>query len=182
MVDSSKHASTAFLLRKVPSVRMRVVHLVRDSRGVAFSLLKKVRRPEAIDEGALMFRASPWRAGAEWSAFNGLFHILGMTGVPRVLVRYETLVSHPRETLAGILAFGRVAADEEPLAFIEASTVSLGVDHSVAGNPMRLEHGTFELRVDAAWRTSMLPRDRWITTFMTWPLLVRYGYRRSDRR
>ena len=182
VVDSSKHASTAFLLRQVPSVRLRVVHLVRDSRGVAFSLLKKVRRPETLDEGALMFRASPWRAGAEWSAFNGLFHILGMTGIPRTLVRYETLVRQPRETLARILTFGRGSADDDPLTFIDGSTVELGVDHSVAGNPMRLEHGSFELRVDAAWRTTMLPRDRRITTFMTWPLLARYGYRRSDRR
>ena len=81
VVDSSKHASTAFLLRRVPSVRLRVVHLVRDSRGVAFSLLKKIRRPETLD-GALMFRASPWRAGAEWSAFNALFHLLGLIGTP----------------------------------------------------------------------------------------------------
>jgi hypothetical protein len=182
VVDSSKHASTAFLLRRVPSVRLRVVHLVRDSRGVAFSLLKKVRRPETLDQGALMFRASPWRAGAEWSIFNGLFHILGMTGIPRILVRYETLVGQPRETLTGILAFGRGAADEDPLTFIDGSTVALGVDHSVAGNPMRLSHGSFELQVDAAWHTSMRPRDRRITTFMTWPLLARYGYRRSDRR
>jgi hypothetical protein len=182
VVDSSKHASTAFLLRRVPSVRLRVVHLVRDSRGVAFSLLKKVRRPEALD-GALMFRASPWRAGAEWSAFNGLFHILGMTGIPRTLVRYETLVRRPRETLAGILSFGRASAErEDPLTFIDGSSVALGVDHSVAGNPMRMKHGSFELRVDTEWRTSMLPRDRRITTFMTWPLLARYGYRRSDRR
>jgi hypothetical protein len=183
IVDSSKHASTAFILRRLPSVRLRVVHLVRDSRGVAFSLLKKVRRPEAIDEEAFMFRASPWRAGSEWLAFNGLFHILSFVGTPTTLARYERLVRHPRGTLAEILAqdHGTAAADEE-LAFIDGSTVALGIDHSVAGNPMRLEHGSVQLRVDAAWRTSMLPRDRRITTLVTWPLLARYGYLRNEDR
>lgn len=183
IVDSSKHASTAFILRRLPSVRLRVVHLVRDSRGVAFSLLKKVRRPEAIDEEEFMFRASPWRAGSEWLAFNGLFHVLGLAGTPTMLARYERLVRHPRETLVEILAqeHGPVA-EEERLSFIDGSTITLGIDHSVAGNPMRLEHGSLELRLDTAWRTSMRPRDRRITTFVTWPLLVRYGYFRNEDR
>lgn len=183
IVDSSKHASTAFILRRLPSAQLRVVHLVRDSRGVAFSLLKKVRRPEAIDEEEFMFRASPWRAGSEWLAFNVLFHVLGLVGTPTVLTRYERLVRSPRETLAEILARdqGRATTDER-LSFIDGSTIALGVDHSVAGNPMRLEHGSFELRLDTAWRVSMRPRDRRITTFVTWPLLARYGYFRNEDR
>ena len=45
VVDSSKHASTAFLLRRAPGLDLRVVHLVRDSRGVAYSWSKRVQRP-----------------------------------------------------------------------------------------------------------------------------------------
>jgi hypothetical protein len=183
IVDSSKHASTAFILRRVPSVRLRVVHLVRDSRGVAYSLLKKVRRPEAVDEETFMFRASAWRAGMEWLAFNGLFHILGFVGTSTVLARYERLVRSPRETIAEILVHEQAGtATDERLSFIDGSTVALGIDHSVAGNPMRLEHGSIELRVDTAWRASMSSRDRWITTFVTWPLLARYGYFRNEAR
>lgn len=47
IVDSSKHGSTAFLLRRVAGLRLRVVHLVRDSRGVAFSLLRKCAGPRS---------------------------------------------------------------------------------------------------------------------------------------
>ncbi len=73
-----------------------------------------------------------------------------------------------------------MAADE--LAFIDGRTVRLDTDHTVAGNPMRFEHGSFELRVDDAWRTSLDRRDRRITTLLTWPLLAAYGYlRREDR-
>ncbi len=179
IVDSSKHASTAFLLRRVPSVKLRVVHLVRDSRGVAYSLLKKVRRPEAVGAEAFMFRASPWRSGAEWIAFNTSFHLLRLVGTPTTLTRYERLVHDPRGTLGEILAEEPVSAADLELAFIQGSTVSLGVDHSVAGNPMRLQQGSFDLRVDSEWRTSMRTRDRRVTTLVTWPLLARYGYLRN---
>lgn len=180
IVDSSKHASTAFLLRRVPSVRLRVVHLVRDSRGVAFSLLKKIRRPEVVDGEAFMFRASASHSALEWVAFNTLFHLLGLLGTPTKTVRYESLVGSPRETLAAILTSeGRVNTEE--LAFLEGTTITLGVDHTVAGNPMRFERGSFELKADQEWRTSMRPRDRRITTMLTWPLLALYGYLRGDR-
>ena len=182
VVDSSKHASTAFLLRRVPSVRLRIVHLVRDSRGVAFSLSKRVRRPESVDEETYMFRSSPWRSGIEWLVFNGLFHVIRVLGTPTTLARYESLVREPRVVLNRILTSerGSVAGDE--LGFIDGRMVQLGTDHTVAGNPMRFTHGSFELRVDDAWRTSMDRRDRRITTVLTWPLLAAYGYLRGEGR
>ena len=68
IVDSSKHASTAFLLRRVGGLRLRIVHLVRDSRGVAYSLLKEVRRPEVLEHDVFMQRTGPWRSGLESSS------------------------------------------------------------------------------------------------------------------
>jgi Sulfotransferase family len=182
VVDSSKHASTAFLLRRVPSVRLRVVHLVRDSRGVAFSLSKRVRRPESVDEETYMFRSSSWRSGIEWLAFNGLFHVIGVLGTPTTLARYEALVREPRAVLDRILTSEKGSVTPDELAFIDGRTVQLDTDHTVAGNPMRFEHGSFELRVDDAWRTSLDRRDRRITTLLTWPLLAAYGYLRGQDR
>ena len=40
IVDSTKRASYAYVLRDVPGIDLRVVHLVRDSRGVAYSNAK----------------------------------------------------------------------------------------------------------------------------------------------
>ncbi len=182
VVDSSKHAATAFLLRRVPSVRLRIVHLVRDSRGVAFSLSKRVLRPESVDEETYMFRSSSWRSGIEWLVFNGLFHVIRVLGTPTTLARYESLVREPRVALNRILTSekGSVAGDE--LGFIDGRMVQLDTDHTVAGNPMRFTRGSFELRVDDAWRTSMDRRDRRITTVLTWPLLAAYGYLRGEDR
>jgi hypothetical protein len=181
VVDSSKHASTAFLLRRVPSVDLRVVHLVRDSRGVAYSLLKKVRRPEVVGGSAFMFRASPWKAATQWSAFNLLFTLLRSLGTPTVLMRYERLVEHPRRSIGEVLGLAGRSVDPNGLGFIDGRNVDLGVDHMVAGNPMRFEQGPFELRVDEVWRASMRPRDRSVTTLLTWPLLVAYGYLGGQR-
>lgn len=50
-VDSSKHASLAFCLRWRPDLDLRVLHVVRDSRAVAYSWTKQVRRPEAEPGG-----------------------------------------------------------------------------------------------------------------------------------
>src|SRR5689334_1038555 len=59
VVDSSKHAALAFCLRQASSVDLRVAHVVRDSRGVAYSWTKRVGRPESPDPGAEMTRYTP---------------------------------------------------------------------------------------------------------------------------
>ncbi len=47
VVDSSKDPPHGFVLREVPQIDLRAVHLVRDSRGVAYSWTKRVVRPDA---------------------------------------------------------------------------------------------------------------------------------------
>jgi hypothetical protein len=177
IVDSSKHGSTAFLLRRVGGLRLRVVHLVRDSRGVAFSLLREVRRPEVVDRAEYMYRASVWRSSLEWLAFNGAFHLLRVVGTPTRMVRYEDLIQRPRATIGRILTFEGALSLPADLGFVEGHRVRLGVDHTVAGNPMRFRHGTFDLKLDEAWMGSMGSGQRLLATAMTWPLLAAYGYR-----
>jgi hypothetical protein len=176
VVDSSKHSSTAFLLRRVTGVRLRVIHLVRDSRGVTFSLSKTVRRPEVLGTEVFMHRQTPWRASVEWVAFNLLFDLLQAVGTQVTRVRYEDLIRGPRAALARA-----VGVSHGSLGFIEGQTVTLGVDHTVAGNPMRFAHGALDLRVDDAWRSEMEARQRWFATVLTAPLLRLYGYRLRAR-
>src|SRR5262249_4578629 len=49
VVDSSKHPSLAWCLRLDAGIDLRVVHVIRDSRGVAHSWTRTVERPEATD-------------------------------------------------------------------------------------------------------------------------------------
>ncbi|HET6214816.1 MAG TPA: sulfotransferase, partial [Micromonosporaceae bacterium] len=44
VVDSSKHAALAYCLAGTPDLDLRVLHVVRDARGVAYSWTKRVPR------------------------------------------------------------------------------------------------------------------------------------------
>ncbi len=181
VVDSSKHASTAMLLHHVPGIRPVVVHLVRDSRGVAYSWSRQVVRPETPD-GELMVRYGPWSAAEQYVQHNLVFDLLRLVGTPRELVRYEDVVADPGGTLRRILAgAGLPDPGDEGLAFIGrerdgAAVVDLAADHSVAGNPMRFRTGEVALRRDDRWRREMPAPARRLVTAVTAPLLLRYRY------
>jgi Sulfotransferase family len=182
LVDASKHASHAFLLRRMPGLDLRLVHLVRDSRGVAFSWGKLMRRREVVDAEALMATTTPLRMSARYLAHNALFHLLRRLGVPTLLLRYESLVRRPAAELHRVLGHaGRPPADGE-LGFIGDGWVELGTSHALAGNPMRFERGRVPLRLDEEWRGKMRRRHRLLTAGSTWPLLLRYGYLRGRDR
>jgi hypothetical protein len=177
VIDASKHASTAYLLRRVPGIDLRVVHLVRDSRGVAYSWTKEVKKPEVTGDDAFMPQYSPSSSGRQWVAYNLMFDALGVID-KTMLLRYEALMANPREGLERILSH----ADEPSTTFdfLGDGWVDLGVDHTVAGNPMRFHQGRLDLRLDQAWTTKLPERDRKVVTAITWPLQVRYGYSKKD--
>lgn len=182
LVDASKHASHAFLLWRMPGLDLRLVHLVRDSRGVAFSWGKLMRRVEVVDAEALMATDTPLRMSARYLAYNSLFHLLRGLGVPTLLLHYESLVRRPAAELHRVLGHAdRPAADGE-LGFVGDGWVELGTSHALAGNPMRFDRGRVPLRLDEEWRGKMRRRHRLLTVASTWPLLLRYGYLRGRHR
>jgi hypothetical protein len=178
LVDSSKHASTAALVRLVPGVELRVLHLVRDPRGVAHSWAKVVRRPEAGAGAAdpLMPRYRPARTALWWDEVNASLSALRVAGVPVLQVRYEDLLADPVRGLERIVRFAGVDPAPGWDGFIDGRTATLGPGHSVAGNPMRFETGRVELRTDDAWRVQLAPRPRRTVTLLTAPLLLAYRY------
>jgi hypothetical protein len=182
LVDASKHASHAFLVRRLRGLDLRLVHLVRDSRGVAFSWTKLMRRAEVVDGDALMATDTPLRMSARYVSYNLLFHLLPRLGVRRLLLRYESLVGDPAGELTRVLDHaGRPPADGE-LGFVGDGWVELGPSHALAGNPMRFGSGRVPLRVDEEWRGQLRRRHRLLTMVSTWPLLLRYGYLRGGGR
>jgi hypothetical protein len=177
IIDSSKAPSTAFLLRQVPGISLSAVHLVRDSRGVAYSWTKMIARPDAPGREMYMHRFQPPRIAFRWVTRNVMMEMLGRMGVPEVRVRYETLIREPKEELARMLERLGDPLQPQDLSFISDGHVSLRPNHTVMGNPMRMDHGPVPLRIDEQWRTSMARRYRGMVTVLTEPLLRRYGYR-----
>lgn len=177
IVDSSKHPSTAYLLRRSPELDLRVVHLVRDSRGVAYSWTKQVSRPEASEQSAQqeMFRYPPWRAAMLWDAHNAAFAALRRLGVPVWRLHYERLLAEPVATVRELADFLGVGGQDVEQ-FVSATSVTVGPAHQIAGNYMRFSSGELPLRRDDEWREALPGGSRRVVTGLTAPLMLTYGY------
>lgn len=177
LVDSGKHPSHAYLLLGVRGLDVRVVQLVRDSRGVAYSWTK-VKRKSGHDDAELMNRLAPWKSALQWTVDNLATAGVSLLRRPRRFLRYEALVADPLAELRGLLAFAGLQPADEDLRFVSDDSVELGSEgHTVAGNPMRFDTGLVRLRPDEEWRSRLSRRDQLVVTALTWPLLKIYGYR-----
>ena len=176
VVDSTIDPSRAFVLRHVPGVNLQIVHLVRDSRGTAFSWTKDVVMQDSVDEVVQKGTLPPRRSAMHWAEYHLLFHGLSVLDGGQLVVRYEDVVRHPREELARIAGFLGDELDSRALGFVEPGAVVLAADHTAVGNDMRFRVGKVTMRVDDQWRRDLPAGDRRMVTALTWPLLKRYGY------
>jgi hypothetical protein len=178
IVDSSKRSSYAVFLSLLPFADLRVVHLVRDSRAVAYSWARRKESP-AVVGGRLMPRMSPAKASRAWSVQNYSYDFLsGFARLSRL--RYEDFVNDPTFYLAETLM--RVGFDDEADSLhdvVRGREISLSVDHTVSGNPARFRTSNIELQPDEEWRVKMRGADRNVVTALTAPLLLKYGYLRK---
>lgn len=181
VIDSSKHPSLAFCLRTAPDIDLRVLHVVRDSRGVAYSWTKDVRRPESATGEGLMTRYSPARSAVLWAGHNLCLGVLGRLGTARLLLRYEDFVAEPRPVLSRLADFAGLDLPAGALEFVSDGGVRLGSSHTVSGNPVRFSTGPLRLRRDDTWRSRLPRRRRLLVSLLTLPLLARYGYLRRPK-
>jgi hypothetical protein len=175
VIDSSMSPPHGLVLRRTPGIELRLVHLVRDARGVAHSSMKVVERPEITEGVDYMPTYSPVESTARWSAANLAFELLGRS-VPEQRVRYESFVRDPRGVLTSIAELVDVPLGPDDLSFVTAEKIDLAPAHTAAGNPMRFTTGTVPLRVDEAWRSDLARPARRVVTVLGWPLLRRYDY------
>jgi Sulfotransferase domain len=179
VIDSSKHASLAFCLSHRPEVDLRVIHVVRDSRAVAYSWMTKIARPDASGE-SFMTRYPPARAAGQWNMQNWALQVLARRGTPVLRIRYEDLVAAPQQTLAAAARFAGVRFGQTDLGFLgtqdDVPCATLQEAHTASGNPMRFAKGAVTIRGDERWRSAMPQADRRTVTAMTLPLLSHYGY------
>jgi hypothetical protein len=175
VVDSSKHSALAHVLRWAGDIDLRVVHVVRDPRGVAYSWTKTVARPET-DGTEEMTRYSPGRSAMLWNAHNAAFGLLARRGVAVHRIRYEEFLRDPRAALGELASFAGLPLGATDLGFVSDEHADLQVGHSAAGNPMRFTVGRLSLRRDDAWQRSLPAAQRRLVGTVCAPMLRAYGY------
>ncbi len=174
IVDASRLVAYGRVLERLPSLDLRIVHLIRDARAVAFSWGRR-RTGTTASRTVELARKGALRGAIEWVAQNLLVEwSWGRDRLRYHRLRYEDFVLGPRQETMRLLRW--LEQPESDLSFIADSCAHFGVDHSAAGNTYRLAVGPTPLRLDDEWQTRMPARDRALVEAIAWPLLKRYGY------
>lgn len=175
IIDSSKVPSRALILSEIDEIDIEFVHLVRDPRAVAYSWAKRVKSDPSLADKTLDYHPA-WWSSLKWVFVNLSAQYLKSRGnYSRVI--YEKFVKYPYEVMAEV---GERSSfiNEETISFVNRRTVEMPVVHSMSGNPQRFDTGQVEIRNKAPiWKEEMSMEAYLFTTAVTWPLLLKYGYR-----
>lgn len=177
VVDSSKNPGRGLALAGTPGLDVRLIHLVRDCRGVAYSRSKQFKRSVEAGLEKEIRPVSARRTATSWAGFNGFSSLIRRFGHSgsSMLLRYEDLVAEPLPTLEAI---GRVTGlDMKALQEKLSNGEAFGFGHTVSGNRVRMT-GSLRLKPDLAWVEEM-PGDARNTVWrVSGPLMRSYGYER----
>src|SRR5262245_36766258 len=177
IVDSSKEPTDAALLLLMPEVDPAFVQIVRDPRGMVYSILR-------VQAGGEPVAGSRWRQSAyaalSWSAGNLAGAAVRRAAGPgrSALLRYEDVVMAPADGVAALAQLaGRPARLRPRPDPRQARTVTMHPTHTVGGNSNRFRTGRVQLREDTEWRSRLHRIDRAAVTTVCSPLMAHYGYR-----
>jgi hypothetical protein len=168
VVDTSKRVDQALALIhfKPSNWAIRVVHLLRDPRGNADSLVRRARENGAKGSfsGACLY----------WVRENRRLQVLGrQLGPERYFrLRCEDLCAKPEQHLQAICSF--IGIDYEPR-MLEGNPVAL---HDIGGSPRKLDYNQgIQIRLDERWRDSMTLRRKLAYAVIARRLARQFGYR-----
>jgi hypothetical protein len=178
IVDSSKNTAHGFVLANIPQIDLFTLHLIRDSRAVAYSWRREKIRPEIYWEQKFMGQRKIVTSATRWVSLLKLAEKLQHASKQYTVLRYEDLVNNPQKSLSGL--FGDLGIEPPALDFINDFHARLKISHTVSGNPVRFTNKEIKIKPDTEWRHAMAKRHKWLVTLMTWPLLLKYGYFKEE--
>ena len=147
IVDISKNPLRAYAFMQHPNIDLRLIHLVRDARGVSWSLNKFVKvevKQQKVSRTALF-----------WVVVNRLSNFVRKKAKHSGLIRYEDFVQNPEETTREICEICDI--DPQPIIDIIKGDVALEDSHIMAGNKLRRQK-SITLKLDTAWRDNLGPK------------------------
>lgn len=173
IVDATKDASYAYVLSQIPNIDLHIIHLVRDSRAVAYSWQKKKVNTQIYTETEYMPRFSLLKTAFYWNGTNLLFDFIQDFASSYMRIRYEDLVKDIEITLREITNLVKTNCSSN--LNLSNSKISLGIHHAVGGNPS-LGNKIVEVKPDIDWMINMSKISKLQITALTSPLLLKYSY------
>lgn len=167
LVDISKNPLRAWALEKNPEIDLRMVHLVRDGRAVAWSLKRTAERQN---------RNRPtWRAAMFWVVINRMTNLVRTKVEHKTLIRYEDLVDKPEAILKQI---GQMAdIDLSHIINKIKSTEDFRIEHVMAGNGIRKGNTIkFQATNSKSWMQKLKPSSINLFKAISYSSLRKFNY------
>lgn len=175
IVDSSKVPSHIYLLKKIKNLDVRLLHLVRDARAVAYSWNKRQKQELAITgEKSWMPKRSMYTAIAAWAVEHHFMLKLSRSVNYYALLRYEDYSLRPYSEIDA--ALNSLGFSDLNLKVLESNSLDLKANHSVNGNPIRFKKGAIKINSDQEWRQKLPRPIQFMLGIPIKPLLRKFGY------
>lgn len=166
LIDSSKDPIHIDAMAGLKDYNFHLIHLVRDPRAVAYSLLTPKVRKEVHWRTEDTRVLSPLRTALIWDFINFAMDRLQKKFRSSLLLRYEDFARDQ----AGLESYlDAIWQGNEAIGSVQW--------HSVSGNPDRFENRKLELKEDRRWVDKLPAKDRLVVELTAAPLMRRYGYR-----
>jgi hypothetical protein len=180
IVDSTKNALRTYALSGMPNVEIFCIHLVRDGRGVVWSLMRPFEKDPKKGVQHDLNAKPAWRTALFWVYANTLseFAMRAFSKTNRLFVRYEDFVENPDSTLTKISQL--TAIDYRDVMKLVSEGKSMSVGHTIAGNRARMS-GALKLNPDYEWRKRLSSKDARIFWLIGGHMALRYGYMKNFR-
>ena len=178
-IDSSKTELRLKYLLRNPDLDIKVIHLVRDGRGVALTYMNPAEFADArspnLRAGGIggsrdKERLTMSQAAHEWKRSNeAAQNVLNQLDRSRKIeIRYEQMCKDIKNTLMILFQFIGLKTDT-------SNTDFSSVEHHVIGNGMRLDN-TSEIKLDERWKSVLTKNDLNIFEREAGVLNHRFGY------
>jgi hypothetical protein len=173
IVDSSKSPARALALSRVPGLDVHMLHLVRDVRGVAYSL----RKLSAVKPGEVRTsqsaRRSNLRFAGTWAVVNYFCEqVRPKIPGPNLFTRYEDYTADPDGMLSAVANLLGVAR----IPYATGADYLMTQGHQVAGNEGRMRP-VQAIATDETWRLKFGFGMQKGLYLLVLPLMLHYRYR-----
>lgn len=179
IIDSSKNPLRAYVLMDIAGIKPVVIHLIRDGRAVANSLLKSFQKdPESGVQKDLKPKPIS-RTAVFWVILNLLTEwlIANQQSASYRMIRYEDLMTDFKKEMDRL---GEVISlDYSEIGNMVTTGKKLEIGHLIAGNRLRMADYV-TLAPDYSWRESLSNRQKAIFWLIAGITARRYGYRKGE--